>query len=248
MHILGIETSTMTGSVAVLDDTRVLAEQTIYSRVTHTERLLESIDKMLQSISLSIHAIDGIAVGIGPGSFTGLRIGVTTAKSLAYSLRKPVVGIPSLDALAGHYLFTEMLICPLLDARKREVYAAFYRNTGAHLNRVSDYAVIAPQMLFRNITEPVVLLGEGTIPYHSQLETLLGQHAHFADMAHSTPQGSLIAQLGYARLVSNDHDDCFTLTPLYVRKSDAEIHWEQRQRKTDQPDCLSEYPIVKLKD
>lgn len=234
MHILGIETSTMTGSVAVLDDTRVLAEQTIYTRVTHTERLLESIDSMLQAISLPVHAIDAIAVGIGPGSFTGLRIGVTTAKSLAYSLRKPIVGIPSLDALAAHYLFTEKLICPLLDARKREVYAAFYRNTGAHLNRVSDYAVIAPQALFRNITEPVVLLGEGTIPYHFQLETLLGQHAHFADMAHSTPQGSLIAQLGYARLTSNDHDDCFTLTPLYVRKSDAEIHWEQRQRKTGQ--------------
>jgi tRNA threonylcarbamoyladenosine biosynthesis protein TsaB len=188
----------------------------------------------LSAASLPLHALEGIAVGIGPGSFTGLRIGVTTAKSLAYSLQKPIVGVPSLDALAAHYLFTDRLICPLLDARKREVYAAFYRNTGAQIHRVSEYAVISPQDLFRNVDEPVVLLGEGRLPYRAQLETILGQQAHFADVAHSSPQGSLVAQLGFARIAGGDYDDCFTLTPLYVRKSDAEIHWEQRQHNENQ--------------
>lgn len=235
MYILGIETSTMTGSVTVLDETRVLVEHTLHTRITHTERLLEAIDLVLSAASVPLHALEGVAVGIGPGSFTGLRIGVTTAKSLAYSLRKPIAGIPSLDALAAHYLFTDRLICPLLDARKREVYAAFYRNTGAQIHRVSEYAVISPQDLFRDVDEPVVLLGEGTIAYRTQFEALLGAHAYFADMPHSIPRASLIAQLGLGRIISAAADDCFTLTPLYVRKSDAEIHWERRQNKETLP-------------
>lgn len=234
MYILGIETATMTGSVAVLDGTRVLIEHTLHTRATHTERLLTTIDSALHALSMSLEDLDAIAVSIGPGSFTGLRIGVTTAKSLAYSLNKPVVGIPTLDALAAQYVFTETLICPLLDARKREVYAAFYRNSGAQVERVSEYAVIAPQDLFHDVTEPVLLLGEGTIPYRSQLETLLGAQARFADMAHDSPRGSLVAQLGYRRIIDSHADATLTLTPLYVRKSDAEIHWELRQQKTRQ--------------
>ena len=232
MYILGIETATMTGSVAVIDGTRVLIEQTLHTRATHTERLLKTIDNALHALSMSLEHLDGIAVSIGPGSFTGLRIGVTTAKSLAYSLHKPVVGIPTLDALAAQYVFTDTLICPLLDARKREVYAAFYRNSGAQVERVSDYAVITPQDLFHDVTEPVIVLGEGTVPYRSQIETLLGPQARFADMAHGTPRGSLVAQSGYQRITGGHADDTLTLTPLYVRKSDAEIHWELRQQKT----------------
>ncbi len=224
----------MTGSVAVLDGTRVLIEQTLHTRVTHTERLLDTIDGALRAISIPLERLDGIAVGLGPGSFTGLRIGVTTAKSLAYSLHKPVVGIPTLDALAAQYLFTPTLVCPLLDARKREVYAAFYRNTGAQVERISEYAVLAPQHLFHDVSEAVIVLGEGTIPYRNQLETLLGSQANFADMAHSTPRSSLIAQLGHDRIIRGEYDDTLTLTPLYVRRSDAEIHWERRQQETVQ--------------
>lgn len=234
MYILGIETATMTGSVAVLDGTRVLIEQTIYTRVTHTERLLDAIDSVLRVIALPLEQLDGVAVGLGPGSFTGLRIGVTTAKSLAYSLHKPLVGIPTLDALAAQYLFTPTLVCPLLDARKREVYAAFYRNSGAQVERLSDYAVITPHNLFHDVTEAVIVLGEGIIPYRHQLETLLGARVHFADMAHSVPRSSLIAQLGHDRLMRGDADNTLTLTPLYVRQSDAEIHWERRQHKAFQ--------------
>jgi tRNA threonylcarbamoyladenosine biosynthesis protein TsaB len=230
MRILGIETSTMAGSVAILADERVIAEHTLHSRVTHTERLLAAIDYMLQDATLRIDEIDAIAVSIGPGSFTGLRIGVTTAKSLAYSLHKPVIGIPSLDALAAHCLFTEHMICPLLDARKREVYAALYRNTGGQINRLSDYMVIAPEFLFQQIPEPVLVLGDGVSRYRQVIESMLGERALFADAAHNTPRASLVAQLGYKRLMDGEQDDCFMLTPLYVRKSDAEIHWEHRHR------------------
>jgi tRNA threonylcarbamoyladenosine biosynthesis protein TsaB len=229
MYILGIETSTMVGSVAIITEDRLIAEYTLNIETTHAERLMSAIDHLLQAVSLCIQDIDGVAVGLGPGSFTGLRIGVTTAKGLAYSIRKPIMAISSLDALASQYLFTDFLICPMLDARKREVYMAFYRNTGAVVERLSEYTVIAPERLLREITEPVLFLGDGVFSYRRYIETTLGQYALFADAAHLLPRGSLIAKLGYDRLMADDYDDCFALTPLYVRKSDAEIYWEKEK-------------------
>lgn len=227
MYILGIETSTMTGSVAIITEDRLVAEYTLNTKTTHTERLMSAIDHIVTTASLRIQDIDGIAVGLGPGSFTGLRIGVTTAKSLAYSIQKPIVAIPSLDALASQYLFTDLLICPILDARKHEVYTALYRNTGASVARISAYSVIAPEHILREIAEPVLFLGDGVFPYRQDIEITLGQYAHFADAVHLLPRGSLIAKLGCERLMAGEHDDCFALTPLYIRKSDAEIHWEK---------------------
>jgi tRNA threonylcarbamoyladenosine biosynthesis protein TsaB len=232
MYVLGIETSTMSGSVAIITADRLIAENTLNTRTTHAERLLSAIDHLLQTVSLSIQQIDGIAVGLGPGSFTGLRIGVTTAKSLAYSIQKPLVGIPSLDALASQYLFTNLLICPMLDARKREVYTALYRNDGAIVERVSEYAVITPEHVLRDLTEPVMFLGDGVFPYRQMIETTLGHHALFADAARMLPRGSLIAKLGCDRLIAGEHDDWFALTPLYIRQSDAEIHWEKEKTKS----------------
>ena len=231
MYILGIETATMTGSVAIMTEDRLVAEYTLTTETTHAERLMSAIDHLLQAASLGIQEIDGIAVGLGPGSFTGLRIGVTTAKSLAYSIRKPIVAIASLDALAAQYLFTDLLICPMLDARKREVYTAFYRNLGARVERLSDYAVIAPERFLREITEPVLFLGDGVFPYRQSIEMTLGEYALFADAAHLLPRGSLIAKLGCDRLRAGDYDNCLALTPLYLRKSDAEIHWEKGGQK-----------------
>jgi tRNA threonylcarbamoyladenosine biosynthesis protein TsaB len=238
MYILGIDTSTMTGSVAIITEERFIAEYTLNTKTTHTERLMAAIDHIVQAASLRIQDIDGIAVGLGPGSFTGLRIGITTAKSLAYSVQKPIVAIPSLDALAAQYLFTNLLICPILDAKKREVYTAFYRNTGAVVERLSEYSVIAPERFLQDIKEPVLFLGDGVFPYRQYIEKTLGPHALFADAAHLLPRGSLIAKRGCDRLMAGDHDDCFTLTPLYIRKSDAEIHWEKA--KTNSKDnCQS---------
>jgi tRNA threonylcarbamoyladenosine biosynthesis protein TsaB len=226
MYILGIETSTMTGSIAVISNDRLIAEHSVNTKTTHAERLLTSIDLALQAASLTIHEIDGIAVASGPGSFTGLRIGITTAKSLAYSIQKPIVGVPSLDALAAQYLYSGLLICPILDARKKEVYSALYRNTGAQIQRLSEYSVIAPEQLVKNIQEPVLFLGDGVAPYREQLSSLLGDLALFADPAHLLPRGCLVATLGQNRLAAGDVDDCFALKPTYIRKSDAELHWE----------------------
>ncbi len=219
----------MTGSVAIITEQQLLVEQTLNTKITHAERLISAIDETLRAASLTIREIDGIAVSVGPGSFTGLRIGVTTAKSLAYSIRKPIVAVSSLDALASQFLYCNRLICPILDARKKEVYAACYRNSGADVYRVSEYAVIAPTNLVKGIQEPTLFLGDGVMPYRRQIEDVLGETAIFADAAHLLPHGSLVAKLGCDRLLTGQQDDCLPLTPFYLRQSDAEIHWERAQ-------------------
>lgn len=229
MYILGIETATMTGSVALLTEHSLLAEETVNTKTTHAERLISAIDHVCAAASLMLREIDGIAVSAGPGSFTGLRIGVTTAKTLAYALRKPIVAVSSLDALASQFLYSSLLICPILDARKKEVYAACYRNSAAQARRISDYAVLSPRSLAQDLHEPTLFLGDGVIAYQQQLEAALGERALFADPAHLLPRGSLVAKLGLDRLAAGEQDDAFALTPRYLRKSDAEIHWEQQQ-------------------
>lgn len=230
MNILGIDTATMAGSIAIITEHQLVAETTVNTKTTHTERLLPMLDHTLRAASLTIQQIDGIAVASGPGSFTGLRIGVTTAKSLAYSIQKPVVGIPALDALASQFLYTDVLICPLLDARKQEVYTALYRNRGDRVHRISEYSVIAPKNLLQALHEPTLFLGDGVLAYRQQICDVLGNHALFANPALMFPRASLIAKLGLDRLMSGTPDDAFVLTPLYLRKSDAEIHWELAQQ------------------
>lgn len=229
MYILGIETSTMTGSVAIITEQQLIVEQTINTKITHAERLITTIDDTLRAASLTIREIDGIAVSSGPGSFTGLRIGVTTAKSLAYSIRKPIVAVSSLDALSSQFFYTSYLICPMLDARKKEVYSACYSNSGAKVQRVSEYMVITPANLLKGIHEPTLFLGDGVMPYRREIASTLGESAIFADAAHLLPRGSLVAKLGCDRLLAGEQDDCSALTPFYLRQSDAEIHWERAQ-------------------
>lgn len=236
MNILGIDTATMAGSVAVITEQQLIAETTVNTKTTHTERLLPMIDQTLRAASLTIQQIDAIAVASGPGSFTGLRIGVTTAKSLAYSIRKPLVGVPSLDALASQFLYTEVLICPILDARKQEVYTALYRNTEDHVQRISEYSVIAPQNLLKALHEPTLFLGDGVLAYRQQICEVLGNHALFANPALMFPRASLIAKLGVDRLLTGTPDDSYAFTPLYLRKSDAEIHWERAQQPIQEMD------------
>ncbi|HSR10897.1 MAG TPA: tRNA (adenosine(37)-N6)-threonylcarbamoyltransferase complex dimerization subunit type 1 TsaB, partial [Thermodesulfobacteriota bacterium] len=137
MIVLALETATLAGSVALVDagdgetGRRIIGENTLSNPETHSARLMPGIDRLLKEASLTIRDIGGIAVSIGPGSFTGLRIGVATAKGLAYALGIPVAGVPTLDALAATRPFSPDPVCPVLDARKKEVYAALFRCNGA---------------------------------------------------------------------------------------------------------------------
>jgi tRNA threonylcarbamoyladenosine biosynthesis protein TsaB len=229
MTILGIETSTMTGSVALMDEKRLIAEYTLNLKETHTSRLMPTIDRMLKDASLTIRDLDEIAVSLGPGSFTGLRIGIATAKGLAQGLNIPVIGIPTLDGLAFNLSHCEDLICPVLDARKGEVYCALYKNG----KRLSKYMACEPGELIGRIKSivnsqksivnsqksKVVFLGDKIEVYRDLIKKKLGKKAVFASKAGRLPSASSIAELGLKKLKRKKKSELLTLKPIYIRPS-----------------------------
>ena len=227
MKVLGIDTSTPCGSVGLADDEGVLSEYLLNIPVTHSERLLSSIQFVLGEAHCTMEALDGWAISLGPGSFTGLRIGVSTVKGLAFATGKPVVGVPTLDGLAGQVSPTPYLICPMLDARKGEVYTAFYRYEGDLVVRLSDYQAIPPEVLIREVAEKAIFIGDGVKTYGGYLRKTLPSFALFPAAPLHLLHGSTVAKLGLDPLRKNDHLDISRFTPIYVRPSEAEIKWQQ---------------------
>ncbi len=229
MKILGIDTSTPCGSVGLADDGGVISEYLLNVPVTHSERLLAAIHFVLKEAGCAMEALDGWAVSLGPGSFTGLRIGVSTVKGLAYATGKPVVGVPTLDGLAAQISPTPYLICPILDARKKEVYTAFYRyNQEDLLVRLSDYQAIRPNILIKEAREKTVFIGNGVTTYGEILRNALPSFALFPAAPLHLLHGSMVAKLGLDLLLKEDYLDIATFSPIYVRPSEAEIKCQER--------------------
>jgi tRNA threonylcarbamoyladenosine biosynthesis protein TsaB len=197
MKVLGIDTSTRCGSVGLIDEREVISEYLLNIPVTHSERLLGAIDYLLKEARCQMDDLDGWAISLGPGSFTGLRIGVSTVKGLAYATQKPVAGVSSLDVLASQISPTSYLICPILDARKGEVYTAFYRYDEANLlKRRSDYQAMRPEDLVKNIKEKIIFVGDGIKTYGDYLKNSFPSLALFPNPSLHLPHGSVVARLG----------------------------------------------------
>jgi len=228
VRILGIDTSTACGSVGLIDDEQVISEYLLNLPVTHSERLLGAIELVLREAHYALGDLDGWAISLGPGSFTGLRIGVSTVKGLAVATRKPVAGISTLDVLASQISPTPNLICPILDARKGEVYAAFYRyEEGNSLKRLSTYQAIRPEDLVKKIQGKIVFIGNGAKTYRDYLWDSLQSNAIFLPSPLNLPLGSMVAKLGSELLQKREFLDLSTFTPIYVRPSEAEIKWQE---------------------
>ncbi len=228
MKILAIETSTMAGSVALVDGDELVSEYLLNIDITHSERLLLSIDCVTRNSKIPIDKVDGFALSIGPGSFTGLRVGVSTVKGLAYATNKPVVGISTLDALAENILFTDYLICPILDARKKQVYTALYnRDAKNRLKKITPDLVIDPRELLKKIQEKVVFLGDGIKVYHTLIKEVLRDMAFFAPLNLRLPRAANVAKLSLAHFKKNNTLDLNTFTPSYVRPSEAEEKFKE---------------------
>ena len=225
MKLLAIETSTMMGSIALISDNQLLAEYQIGIKTTYSDALFPTIDYTLQSAQISIQEIDGFALALGPGSFTALRIGLSVIKGLALSTQKHLVGIPSLDGLAHNICFSNVLICPLLDARKGEVYTAFYRRKGSHiLKKLTPDRIVKPQNLLDEIQEEVIFLGNGSDIYRDKIPRRLKKKVLFAPLHLKYPKASVIAQLALKKFKNNDVMDIERITPVYVRPPEAEIN------------------------
>jgi tRNA threonylcarbamoyladenosine biosynthesis protein TsaB len=224
MKILAIDTSTRVGSIAVVEGPLLKAQQILNISATHNQRLLPGIERILNDAGWSLEDLDGFAVSLGPGSFTGLRIGLSIVKGLAWATGKPLAGVPTLDALAANVSFVPYKICPILDARKGEIYTALYRQGDEGIpQRLTSYMALKPEELVALISETTLLVGDGFLSYGDYLKRELGNRLVLAPPHLSVIHASSVAWLGWHRLRAGEHEDISSCTPLYVRPSEAEL-------------------------
>jgi len=216
MRVLAVETSTLAGGVALVDGDRLVAEYLLDVSVTHSERLLSAIDTVMTDARWTPGDLQGLAVAVGPGSFTGLRVGLSTVKGLALALGLPVAAVPTLDAMAAVVPWAALPVCAVLHARRDEVYAALYRWDGEHFGRESEYMALAPAELAARLLEPTLLLGDGAEAIHSP-------YARRLPPPRRVPSPACVAVLGRARLALGETVSAAALTPFYLRPSEAEL-------------------------
>ncbi|MBI4744103.1 MAG: tRNA (adenosine(37)-N6)-threonylcarbamoyltransferase complex dimerization subunit type 1 TsaB [Actinobacteria bacterium] len=232
MLILGFDTSTPIGNVALAKDNELIIEENLEIERTHIEKLLPAIDSVLKRAKYDITQVEGIVVGLGPGSFTGTRIGGTVAKGLAQSLDVKLVGVSSLDGIAFDSARENKLTCPVVDARRKEVYSAVYCFESNKLKRISDYQVIAPSDLADDLlssfaslkdrfNEDIILTGNGLYVYKDIFIQKLGSKVIFSEENKWFPKAFSLIKIASDRFVSGKTDDIFQLVPIYVRLSDA---------------------------
>lgn len=225
MKILAVDTSTRVGSIAVVEGPLLKAQQILNISATHNQRLLPGIERILNDAGWSLEDLDGFAVSLGPGSFTGLRIGLSIVKGLAWATGKPLAGVPTLDALAANVSFVPYKICPILDARKGEIYTALYRQGDEGIpQRFTSYMALKPEQLVALISETTLLVGDGFLSYGDYLKRELGNLLVLAPPHLSVIHASSVAWLGWHKLQAGEYEDISSCTPLYVRPSEAELN------------------------
>jgi tRNA threonylcarbamoyladenosine biosynthesis protein TsaB len=223
MRILAVDTAAASCSVAILDQAALAAELTLNKKETHSKHLMEMIHAILKISGFGLSDVDGFAVTKGPGSFTGLRIGISTIKGLAAASGKPIVGVSSLEALAVQVPFFPDLICPLIDARKGEVYFSRYRFINGHLEKQTNEQVTRPEKALDHLKESCLFVGNGALLYKNKILEILGRFAFFAPITHNTIRASTVAYLSIARFKSEKTDEIEKFSPHYIRRSDAEL-------------------------
>lgn len=223
MILLAVDTTTFAGSVALLENTKLLAEVDIDSAKTYSERLLPAIDFILDTNGLSIKDMDGFALAAGPGSFTGIRIGLSTVKSFAYASGKSIAPVSTLKALAWKLRHPQThLLCPLLDAKKGEIFAALFESKGGRLKEIVPQGAYLPDRFFSLLPSHriVFFIGNGVDAYRDKI------FEYFKDKARFPSRSPFIAyevgQLGYELLKKGKGLSFQEVKPLYFRKSQAE--------------------------
>ncbi|HHP50959.1 MAG TPA: tRNA (adenosine(37)-N6)-threonylcarbamoyltransferase complex dimerization subunit type 1 TsaB [Moorella mulderi] len=224
MLVLGIDSATSVLSAALMEGENLRGEISVQGDKERASDLLSLIDQLLQKTGTDFSQVEGIAVSLGPGSFTGLRIGLATAKGLAHAGGKPLVGVPTLDALAWNAWGINGIICPVLYARRQEIYSALYRWQEGKLCLLAPYQALHPSsllVLLDSYREPVYLLGDGVRPF-GEWWRQLGSRVYFLPSTHFFPRAGVIAFLGGKRLQMGEVDDLFRLKPIYLRPAPGE--------------------------
>ncbi|RLB77134.1 MAG: tRNA (adenosine(37)-N6)-threonylcarbamoyltransferase complex dimerization subunit type 1 TsaB [Deltaproteobacteria bacterium] len=224
MKILAVDTATKSCSVAVVNKRSLLAEMTTVRKQTHSRHLMKMIEKVIGLSGLALSELDGFAVTRGPGTFTGMRIGISSVKGLATATGKPVVGVSSLDALAMQASFFPYLICPFIDASRGEVYFSRYKFRNGHLEKEADEQVSSPEKAVFDLNETCLFIGDGALLYQKTILNKMDKSAFFASSFQNTLRASTVAYISMDRLKNDDTDDIGIFVPHYIRKSDAELN------------------------
>ena len=229
MKILSIETSTMLGGVAIIDETAgLIAETRLNVKTTHSERLMTAVNNTLSQSEMTLDDIDVFGVAIGPGSFTGLRIGLSTVKGLSYATGKPVVTVPTLEAFAWNFPYSAYPVCLMLDARKSEVYAAVYSWEDNSFRTVIECVSVKPEVLLEKLQGRVLIAGEGVLLYREKIIGMMKERAVIAPRDKMVPSPANVAMLGMAKAVRGEFTVISQAVPVYVRKSEAEVKWSEK--------------------
>lgn len=230
MWLLAIETATPAQSVALAEDDRLLAELSYEAQGHRGGLLLPAVDQVLKKAGVAARDLDAVAVSVGPGSFTGLRVGLATAKGLALGAGAALVGVSTLEALAEGYAHANVTLCALLDAYRGEVYMAVFRRKGNALERLSPDTVLAPeavQTALADVEGPVHLIGNGAARYRERLRAALGERACVTDEGLcAVPSAAVVARLGFRQFAGGNKPDA-EAAPIYLRRAEAEVNWEK---------------------
>lgn len=233
MKVLCLDSATEAATCAVLEDNKLLGEITFNYKKQHSVILMTMIDNLLKNINADINSIDGFVVSKGPGSFTGLRIGMSTVKGLCEGTGKPFVSISTLDALAYNMAYTSGIICPILNALRENVYTALYCFEDGKLKRLSDYMIISIDELMELIkteNKKTTFIGDAISLFSEKLAASI-ENAVFAPAHLNIVRAAALGELGMADLKKGAKEDLLTAAPIYLRKSQAEREYEKRTGK-----------------
>lgn len=232
MKILGLDSSGLVASVAIVEDEELRGEYTINYKKTHSQTLLPMLDEVAKMIELDLETIDAIAVAGGPGSFTGLRIGSATAKGLGLALQKPLIHVPTVDALAYNLAGHRDMVCPLMDARRNQAYTGLYAFDGNRMQVIWQQCAVAIEEMIEKINEQnraVVFLGDGVPVFASFIEKHCKVPYTFAPAHMNKQRAGAVAVLGMQMFRTGKYETAAEHRPDYLRLSQAERELKERQ-------------------
>ena len=234
MKILAIDSSGLVASVALMTEDTMLAEYTVNYKKTHSQTLLPMIDEIISMIEVDINSLDAIAISKGPGSFTGLRIGSATAKGLGLALNKPIIEIPTVDALAYNLYGVESIICPLMDARRNQVYTGLYTFEEDEFKVIQEQCAVELPEIIDMINKQkgkVIFLGDGVEAYKSQIEELIHIPFMYAPSHLSKQRAGAVGALAISNFKNKQMKTATGHVPTYLRLSQAERELAEKQKQ-----------------
>lgn len=232
MKILGLDSSGLVASVAIVEDAELRGEYTINYKKTHSQTLLPMLDEVAKMIELDLNTIDAIAVAGGPGSFTGLRIGSATAKGLGLALKKPLIHVPTVDALAYNLVGHRDMVCPLMDARRNQAYTGLYAFDGDQMQIICEQCAVGIEEIIEKVNEqnrPVVFLGDGVPVFTAFIEEHCNIPYTFAPAHMNKQRAGAVAVLGMMMFQNGTYETATEHKPDYLRLSQAERELQERQ-------------------